>query len=507
MYPNMKTTIKTLLCAVTISLSIQAQNIQITNGDTLHLKSSIDYTGFIGRDTTGFYFHEGIREKKTIYKLSLDKAKLIYQIDLFQKLNFTEIKVSEYSFTQMHLAGNKIFCFAEIDDKHKSRILALIIYDAISGKQIGEALVLDILSTEGYEAVYKSGFEWRDGFVRFHISFTPDKSKLLVVSERKKNNIEQEVKATLYHVNGLKKIWTKDLLKTYNNSTISSRDYTINDEGTLFYLVDYLRKGGDLVQGIGMVSFNNHQNKVKPIARSGVSTKGTSLKLLDNKLVCSGRFIDGEGKDYSDLIEKCGFFFISIDDHTMETECERFDYFKTSSFFLEYYEDISIVLINDCYYVIKKYNWRDIRDGDFIIYKYTKDNSLAWMKKIEKSCEAPIPLSIVGNLVKGSNFVVTQKDIRFLYYEHKKNIERYPNINETNSSKYTTLKSLKHGVLVCTTLDVNGNLKREILDKTQDVFLDQYAEDEIQTKEFKNIIVRNFFKKKDISYSILSLPN
>jgi hypothetical protein len=488
-----------------MSFSINAQSYNIINGDTFRLKSSLDYIHSIGQDSTGFYIYEGIRDNKTIYKFSLDKAKLIYKIDLKEKANFRTLNSTDYLFTKIHIANGEILCFAELEDNRDIKTLAVIAFDAATGAQSGKPQVLDKLSNEGHKGYYGAGYEWTEGFVRFDISFTPDKTKLLVVSERKKNDTEQEVRAQLFAINGLQKLWEKQLLKTHEKSTISSHDYVVNNDGALFYLFDFLRKIDDVIQGIGMIGPKDYQNKTYTIPSKGITTKETLLKLVDNKILCYGRFLNGENTNYFMDIEKCGFFFICIDIASFKPEGEKFDYYNSKSLYLESIEDVSLVVMNKNYYLIKKYNWRGIADGDLIICKYSRNNTLEWIKEIKRSCEAPI--SEKGDLVKGINFIEAGNSIQFLYFDHKKNIAKFPNINEINPDSYSTLKSLGNGVLVCNTIDENGTINRKIFQPTQDLYLDRLVEENFRIKQSKSIIVRNFIKKNDISYSIFRIIN
>ena len=156
-----------LLFAIT---NVNAQKITITNGDTL---SGVVYSEVFGQDAEGFYLDATKNEKTALLKLSLDKARLIYEIpETISKNLFPNAKNLIVSDVKKYVLNNRILIFKEFRDP-SLLIIVLAQFDAITGKEIGVPKIIEQQSTIGYNE--SASLEKNRGAVRIEISFSPDK--------------------------------------------------------------------------------------------------------------------------------------------------------------------------------------------------------------------------------------------------------------------------------------------------------------------------------------------
>lgn len=310
----------------------------------------------------------------------------------------------------------------------------------------------------------------------------------------------------------IQKFGKKQTLKNFNSSTIFTYNYLVDNEGNFFYLFKYLRskQQDDVSIGVGMMRKNNFQNKVYQIPDKGRTIKEPKLKVDGTKIVCYGKFLDGEYTNYSLSSENCGYFFICIDAPSFKMETESFDYTKdhfsgylASADHLEKSSDISLVKVNGGYYLIREFIWMINFRMNILVCKYNADSKLEWMKEVNRDCEGPQNLK--GEKIRGFSFGVEDNKLNLFYYEHKKNIVKFPDITKIESAKYVALKSAKDAVLVRTSINAAEELTREIVPKTQELFVGGDFPEELWIEKRNSLIVKNFMEESRISYSIFQV--
>lgn len=195
-----------LFALLLITLELSAQKFHIINGDTNQLNNKSYSSEVIAQDSSGFYVYtKGV--DYSLCKFRLRDAKRVYETILTADKKFFSTGVNRgYEIKHIEIVNNRILYFVEISEKSNS-ILTFIEFDATTGKQLGEPKVLDEQSTKGYNEY--AMLERNLGKVDFKIIFSPDKSKLLIVAEKIRNEKEPDITARLYNVNGYSKIWEK----------------------------------------------------------------------------------------------------------------------------------------------------------------------------------------------------------------------------------------------------------------------------------------------------------
>lgn len=497
-----------LFTLLLIKLELSAQKFQIINGDTIQVGNSY-LSEIIAQDSSSFYVYtRGL--DYSLRKFRASDAKLVYETVLTADKKFFWDDASRgWTIKHIEIVNNRILYFVQIREK-SSFILTFMEFDASTGKQLSEPKVLDEQSTKGYST--NAILEKNEGKVDFKIIFSPDKTKLLIVAEKIKDEKEPDVTARLYDLKDYSKIWEKQTLKNFNNSTIFIYNYLVDNEANFFYLFKYLRskQKDDVSIGVGMMRKNNFQNKVYQIPDKGRTIKEPKLKVDGSKIVCYGKFLDGEYTNYSLTYENCGYFFICIDARTFKTETEGFDYTKdhfsgylASADHLEKSSDISLVKVKGGYYLIREFIWMINFRMNILICKYNTENKLEWMKEVNRDCEGPQNLK--GEKIRGFSFGVEDNKLNMFYYEHKKNIAKFPDITKIESAKYVALKSPRDAVLVRTSINAAGELTREIVPKTQELFVGGDFPEELWIEKRKSLIVKNFMEESRISYSIFQV--
>jgi len=513
-----------IACLLGSAFFIKAQTFKVTKGEPFEVKKSSWTNDVSGSDTTGFYYFKStggyFSTKYILQKFDLKTSKLVYEKDI--DLSGDAYLGGKGYYIGSYNKNGKILLFTNAI-KGKQNHLLMQEFDCMTGKELGAPLVVkELVDTKAYII---SGAE-----LGYFIKFSPDNKKMLLVAEIKRSKKEQNVVGVLYDLAGYKEIWEKPLLSTFENSTIWSFDYCIDNDGNFSYLFSYLRsdkketytKGktiyeySDIAHGIGMIPNGTSKNTAIAIPSKDITTLDPKLEIINYKLVCRGQYRKGELVSIANgMHENVGFFLLTIDAIKAKIISQSFDYLNEDLMTKltysdrgktyaqagnKYYKDYKVFCINDCFYQVRL---RTIDDGyvgakgkEIIIYKYNAGNKLEWMKLISRSTDYEL---------NGVGFIVTKK-LNLLYYESSENLDLYLKADEYDAKKYKTVKSPKKGVLICTGIDDKGNVTREKLPiGTENHILDRFNYNDLAIKDKNEYIIPVLISSTQRRYDILKI--
>ena len=99
--------------------------------------------------------------------------------------------------------------------------------------------------------------------------------------------------------------------------------------------------------------------------------------------------------------------------------------------------------------------------------------------------------------------MVNNNKVYLFYAEHPDNVEEGTSVTDYNPKKYKQIRNFNGSVLVCTTFDESGNLKRTSLFKN-----DGWCYDPISTNitlEKNNSLIFRMINKKQERYDVLKI--
>lgn len=485
-----------ILFLLIFSTNINAQEFDLKQGDEFETPGVVWFKKNIESDSTGFYF---LRNKNGI-----DKTYIYHKIDRNGKL----IYLKETNFPtngRVYNCNGKLLFFSYDDNsgnsfKTKNKIsLYLTEVDSKTGEKISETIEVDYVETKN-----------NNQFPDIDISFSPDKKYLLITSEIKEDKKLQSVVCRLYSTIDYKRIWEKEPIKTYKNSTVSSSLYSVDDYGNLYYIFGYVRGShkdvndnfDDVNYGVATSSSKNIHMILNEINANNRKIENINAEIIQDKFICSGQFSDGQID--IDKNAKRGFFICSLD-QTDNPFKENFVYIndKIENKVIyqkeKYGNDISwttskIFILNDSYYIVKQRLRGKIAD-EILVLKYSKEIRLEWMKLIPKFSysekEAPI------NILK-------THQLNFIYYDNLKNIENNSDVMNYDYSKYEVSMYNKDPVVIAT-MDENGNVTRKSLGIKDQILLEDQLFKDYHGNYMKSVVLPVRISNKKKRYDVLYL--
>lgn len=462
-----------------LSFCAQAQKMSVTKGSEIMTSRGGMSDFALDHDSSGFYF---VRSKGGYFsnKFIIQKIDPKKSTPVFEKL--IDLTGDAYiggagSLLGAYNKNGKILVFSHAV-KGKENHLILQKFSSFTGEELTKPVIIDDLKdTQAYII--------SDALLDFKIQFSPDDKRMLVVSELKKDEKVQKVKAKLFDATSFEKIWEKEPIGIYGNSTVSSFNYCIDNEGTFSYLFSYLRNdakksfmnGSTLftyenqVHGIGIIRANSTENKVIAIPSTGITTFEPKLEVANDKLICTGQYFEGEHVyRFDGDISNTGFFLLTIDPVKAELKTKSFApltedirsklaYKDMGKKFSEagnkVYMNFETVLNNNCFYqIIERSVGKDAMNGmgkELIIYKYDQNHQLQWMKLLQRST--------MGEW-NGMNYLITKK-VNLFYYDSAENLVTYPEAGVFDPKEYKTTKMSQRAVLICASIDDKGTITRQ----------------------------------------------
>lgn len=515
---------KILLFCLIFSFCAQAQKINVTKSSDFPSGRGLFTYQALDHDSSGFYY---VRDKG-----GYSSSKYVIQKFDFKKSSFIFEKTIDLAgdayigggarFLEAFNKNNRILLFTHAS-KGKENHLMMQKFSSFTGEEASKPVIIDELKDTKLAFI-------SDATLDFKITFSPDNKKMLVVSEYKKDEKVQNVKARLYDAVTFEKIWEKEPIKIYENSTVSSFDYHIDNEGTFFYMFVYLRNDDkktywngtitliheNYVHGIGIINANSTENKIIAIPSTGITTLEPRLELIKDKLICTGQYFEGEHVVRTlQEINNTGFFLLTIDPAKAELKTKSFVFFneeiranlaykdirkKYSGAGNKEYSNFETFLYNNCFYHVIE---RVIDKGyvtsfgkEIIIYKYDQNHKLEWMKLIQRN---------TLNELNGLFFLVTKK-INLFYYDSPDNLQAFPEAGQYDSKKYELVKDVKSSVMVCASIDDKGSISRQQI-STDGEFLLLDGRNHLNNRvpESNSIIVPVYLTSSMLRFNMISL--
>jgi len=492
---------KLFLSLAMLSFAVSfAQDVSISQGQEFVPENKAMFNYYVGNDPTGVYIRrtrtKGKGTSYFIQKLDPVNMSVLYSKDLD-----IDIENGESMFGSF-LKGPKIMVFTERYDKNEQmKYLILREFNAATGAKIGENRKMASLQSDSW------GVSGRN----FYVSFSPDDSKMAIILEFQWPKKPSDVQADVYETATLKKMGSKKLLDSYGNSTISTSNYKLSNDGTFFYLFYYMIDFEEQIGGFAFASIQPDASKtvVTELPFDKLEIKNGTFQFVGDQLVFSGLFKDivtkkqkKEGK-----IKNVGVYSFFINPKTNEITNKGFDYFTKDvtdkltykdglieeSPANKYYSFENIFTFNGNVYLIESHSYTISSNNssmsverEFIVSKFNKTGKLEWMRVIPK---------FTANNLNEFNFIVKNNKVYLFYAEHPKNLEK-GSVTDYNPKKYAAIRNYNGSVLVCTTFDEQGNLSRKDLFRSEGWCYDPVSTNILMDKD-NGLLLRMINKDKE----------
>ncbi|MCE3280438.1 MAG: hypothetical protein K0S44_2629 [Bacteroidetes bacterium] len=458
-----------------LSLPVFAQNYSIDKGQEFLPPDASRWGGFSGENDKSFFIlRVRTRGRGNHYYIeSINKATR-------QKDFEVEMPLEEESGMPLdpNNTGIRVFCAGEQ------------IFVCFSGTVKDETrYYLKTLYADGklgpLTELYKS-----DVKVDLNFYQSPDKTKILSITERPWINERQNVEATMYEAANFKKIWTKNLPIEFKGSPIETYYYNVDNSGNLYFLLNYIESEDPRVIGIGMGILGSKSEKAKIVALPNKNhyniENGRAMIAANGKFVFTGIYKNEIKKDEAAmkgmsnkekvkyqkelvLKKEIGTFSFLVDNNTFEvvTEFQKFPDdvaaklaygggLLTEGAANKYYVASKLIEAGGDFYLVENHKYTITGDGvstyerEFIVSKINSKGSIAWTKIF--------PKNTVNNL-NTFNVLVRGDNVHLFYLEHPANLEN-SSLETYVPEKYKEIKNYNGSAVVALEISSDGSAKR-----------------------------------------------
>lgn len=440
-----------------------AQDVSIKQGTEFQAEQNSSFNYYVGNDDSGIYIrrtrYKGKGTSYLLQKLDPKTLKPVYTADF-------ELEPKEEPYT-CQLKKDKILFFTTKYDG-KDKMLLMRELNASNGAMIGSIKQLASLPSDPFGVSGRS----------FYISFSPDNTKMMIVSEFQWPKKMQEVSAEIYEYPSYKKLVSKKIIDSYGQSGISSYNYQLDNNGGIFHLFNYMIdfEEGIVGRALAHIPYDDQKTTVTTLPFDKLEIQNGTFTFVNDKLVFCGVFKDivkrkerKEGK-----VKNVGVFSFFIDPATNTIISKGYDYFPEpvkeklnykdglveADPAQKYYSFEEIFTFNDNVYLIESHSYTisgnnssHSYERELIVSKFNKTGKMEWMKVIPK---------FTADNLNSFNYLVNNNKVYLFYCEHPKNLEE-STVTDYNARKYHDIKNYNGSELVCTTFDEAGNLSRKEL--------------------------------------------
>jgi hypothetical protein len=371
---------------------------------------------------------------------------------------------------KIDIKQNRLYVFSDAwIPKEKQKYLNLRILDNTNGKLISEKLRISKLGGENKAA-------WS-----YKILFSPDETKLAVISSFSYGKKPQDVKADVYELADFKPIHTFNFPSLDNNILIKTRNYYLANSGDMSYtfLPDIKEKDAAKKESIAFYDskVKTHKNLVLPMENKVLQNSQTLSH--GGNLFIAGMFRDDFKKE-DKKVNHVGFFCVTLNTNDLSVKNSSFDYLspevekkltyknkaREKDLIDKTFDLKKLVPCSDGLYIIENAVFLTEHQGTSVNYTYVKYYSRELLVSKYNNEGKQEFISIIPKYTGGNmydlDFIESNNNLYFFYGEHPKNLERYT-VDNFDLSDYEDVGDLNGPVIVCVKMDPKGKLARQML--------------------------------------------
>lgn len=328
----------------------------------------------------------------------------------------------------------------------------------------------------------------------FIVIFSPDNSKMGILREEISSSRERITHAKVLDVKEQKVIWKQKLNTNSENEIPSGKNFIVDNHANIFYLfetIDYH------FHGIQKLFENLTQNKTLLLPTGNNSLNNPVIELVNNTLLCSGEFLEGERSNKTlEQDVRMGFFLMNIDAEKLQIINQTFDYLseefqqkltyrdknyffklegiKSNHYSHKIYQHFKTIEKNGSFYVIKyngysyeteKINGEEIHHEyhrEILVFKYS-NYLLNWSRIIPRN---------IHNQNKLGLEISIDHQLNLFYFDNAENLKKFPETENYNKKDYSKVKG--KSALVSAFINENGNIQRNIISSEKRLFINVY---------------------------------
>jgi hypothetical protein len=484
-----------------------AQKFHITYGDTFTTdRGSTEKFSEANSDAIYFINHFPQPEKDKIYlvnygkefwlnKIDLQTARFQYRFNLHDSINAERTWNKGYQYKTIHVLGNKVVFFTRIMDKGVDRLM-MTPFDSKTGKRLSESADVYEISNKNLGVIMKGSSD-------FNVFTSPDRSKFAVVSERKRDYKEQDVKVHVFDASSLKLLWEAQAPSTFTNSTIFTSDYKLTNDGKLYFLFRYTQIEQTDLYGVGIMKNASEKAKLTALTQKDKWILEPGIEVTENGVSLHATYLETTMRMFSQVCPS-GFYDAIFDADVRllgEFASETKNSLGIKNDDLNAHTHVGSFSVGKDWYIVREHAYYvppDIRKEEYVyVTKINKEGKLEWLKQVPRKIES---MDCTGLLARASD-----KEVQLIYYEDKSNAEQYPDLASYDGKKYKAVRKLSNASLVCVSVTPDGKLKRSVIEHNGEFSLSYGKHRNHRQLDGRTFAVKCYDSKGKKSYCLLEV--
>ncbi len=438
-----------------------AQFIECMPAKDAGVKNFPNLSGFFTKENGGI-FHSEIIEKDKKYTYILEK----FNNDLTPMFKQTIAFENGESVQCVEIKQNKIFLFTTYYND-QDNTLFLRILDNASGKTVLDKRILGALPSDRF------GVSGRT----FSVEFSPDETKMLIVSAFQWPKKPQQVKAEIYETASLKILNSFNFPDAYNEIIIKTTSYNLTNDGNMLYFFkpDVKEKKAPKRTTLGFYEANSKTNKFADLPLESKIIDNFYSSQKEGSLIMAGVFKDDYPKK-DDKENKAGIFSIVLNTKNGTVSNSKFEYFSAETDKKLSYKDgegnkdlsekkfsaKGMIKTKNGFYIIENLTYTRTSEGKYATY-ITQFSREYVVSKIDETGKIEfikiIPKYTSKNMYDG-DFMESNNNLYLFYGDHPKNLEKFT-LENYEPKEYDDVADVRGPVAVCVKVAANGTLSRQ----------------------------------------------
>jgi hypothetical protein len=480
-----------------------SQSFKMIYGDTFELQNALQQEVMLEPVNEGIYFTNnydplmirGVDRKKEMWlnKINEKTGKFEYRINVRDSTGIEKHWKQDYFNVGSVVLGDRILFFSKVKEKIGYKVL-MTPFDAGTGKKLAETKPIFDLPTKDIGLL-------ESALLSFTMSVSPDQSKILLVRSLQSDWKTQDVELHVFDSKSLNPIYTTKAPTDFANSTISTFDYRLMNDGSIYYLFGYARTNEwqDYGFGIGYTKDDKSSPKMVAQKENKFWLLVPNLEVHDNAVSFHGYYLETTWHRY-DMHVPGGFYdvFFTSDLKPIGESFDRVDKeFNISNSELRVHDQIGTFKIGSDFYVVREHVFlqQEINryNGHIYVTKVNGKGEFEWHKRVPRCTNRD---EVNGILMRAD------KDLQIIYYENKGNAELYPDLNSYAGKRYKMASHQKESSLISVSVGKDGSLYRYEIAAKGIILPSNHPKNSLQ-KDNKTFIVKTYDHKSQRAFGLL----
>lgn len=354
----------------------------------------------------------------------------------------------------------------------------------------------------------------------FYIVNSPDRSKVLIVSQMQPVGQEESTLFEWYDAVGMKRLWSQKLSPQQKFGQVQTSAFKVDNDGNVLLNVVYGTSAKEIAAfnttvSLGIVKSKSHDITLFSYALDAGKTAASRRIRISNDGIAfiAGLFKDPQVVDGKKIYAgNAGVYSVKVDLKTGAVSKPLMNYFsKEVEQKITYkcsggdfpaaknIDPVQIIEFEKSFYVVYEFTFQNVNGSivsrfskELILVRYNPEGAYSWMKVLPRSAgyKDYDNVGMEESSVINYNFIKSENQLNFVYLEHPKNTKRFT-VDDFSEPDMEDVNSAKESNAVCISVNESGRLSKTVFEPADDFRIILQFQDVVLNK--KGLLV--FMKK------------